>query len=96
MRLKVEYKADDVENVIKWNPENFSISLNGLELDLVTELNLVMVNGENPVARITFIPDEIDIDADTLVALTALLDAAPEIEEHDDVVRDAAGEDAAQ
>ena len=88
MRLKVSYKADDVENVVKWNPENFSIHLNGLELDLVTELNIVMVNGENPIATITFCPDEIDIDADTLVALTALLDAAPELED-DDVARDA-------
>jgi hypothetical protein len=92
MRLKIAYKADDTENVVKWNPENFSVHLNGLELDLVTEVNLTIVNGENPLAQITFCPDEIDIDADTLVALRALLDAAPEIsepDENDDHARDA-------
>jgi len=86
MKLRVEYKADDVDDNVTWNPENFHIWLNGLELDLVSELRLAVVNGEGqtPVASIIFTPSEIEIDADTISALTALLEAAPEISEPDE------------
>jgi hypothetical protein len=78
MRLRIEYRAEDIENDVHWKPENFHVWLNGMELDLVSEVQLRIVNteSESPVCSIVFTPDEIDIDADTITALRALLENA--------------------
>jgi len=82
VRLKVEYHADLADETIKWDAKDFHVFLDDTELDLVTELNLTILgDGTPPVAFITFTPDEIDIDEESLLALRALLENAEEAEE---------------
>ena len=82
MRLKVEYRADLADEKVEWNPKDFHVFLDDMELDMVAELNLtIMGDGTPPVAFLTFTPDEIDIDEESILALRALLENAEDSEE---------------
>lgn len=70
--LKIRYKARNNGGSIEFNPADLSVELNGKPLHLVQSLTIHIENGP-PHAKIGFFLEGIDIDADSLLALQAIV-----------------------
>lgn len=71
MKLTVQKKITAIEN--NGYSYNYDVLINGKKLGHgVTGINLRMNAGEKPLLTINCVPDEIDLDAETLVALKIL------------------------
>jgi len=82
-RLRIEYHVVQGKGWLEFNPANLKVWLNDIPLKLVRRIVLNIDREGAPEATLTFDLAGIDIDADSLLALEALVRAQSEQAEED-------------
>lgn len=72
--LKVRYKAEKKGRWLEFNPSGLSVELNGQPITLCHSLHIDIEANGVPYATLGFSLESIDIDADTMIALQAIVD----------------------